>query len=258
VLRIGTSGWQYRDWRRAVYGGSPTARWLGLYAQMFATVEVNSTFYRLPGEGTLGKWATATPEDFCFALKTSRYLTHIKRLRDPVEPVRRFRERLVELGAKLGCVLVQLPPTLVRDDARLTDTLDAFAAELPGIRVAFEPRHDSWHHDEVYDALASRDAALCWWDRRGKRGPLVKTASWIYVRFHAGRALPLPCYGNHALVRWCERIVEHAGDAVDGYVYFNNDHRACAPRNAAQLGRIAGRVGVAVSRLPATAPSTAA
>src|SRR5687768_884172 len=125
MLHIGTSGWQYRDWRRPVYGGAPTARWLDLYSQLFATVEVNSTFYRLPGEGTLGKWAAGTPDDFCFAVKVSRYLTHIKRLREPEDPVRRFRERLVELGPKLGCVLVQLPPNLVCDDARLVDTLDA-------------------------------------------------------------------------------------------------------------------------------------
>src|SRR5581483_1556685 len=230
MLHIGTSGWQYADWRRAFYRGLPTARWLEAYSSAFATVEVNSTFYRLPGEGTLGKWAAATPDDFVFVIKASRYLTHIKRMAEPRQPVALLAERTAELGSKLGPILVQLPPSLRRDERRLEALLAAFEKATPGARVAFEPRHDSWHAEPVYEILRRHDAALCWWDRDGQRGPLERTASWIYLRLHQGRASPSPCYGSDALKTWSERILEHSSPDVDGYVFFNNDHRACAPR----------------------------
>ena len=257
MLWIGTSGWQYDDWRHAFYEGLPTARWLDAYSSTFATVEVNSTFYRLPAEGTLAKWARATPGDFCFVIKASRYMTHIKRLQGAADTARRLHERTSELQSKLGALLVQLPPTMRRDDARLLDTLDAFRALTGNVRVAFEPRHDSWHVDPVYDLLASHDAALCWWDRTGTRGPLVKTASWIYTRLHEGTARPRPCYGADALARWCDRIEEAAGATPEGYVFFNNDPCACAPRNAVQFGRQAQKRGMSVSRLPRATPPTA-
>jgi uncharacterized protein YecE (DUF72 family) len=257
MLWIGTSGWQYADWRHAFYGGLPTPRWLEAYSSTFATVEVNSTFYRLPAEGTLTRWAESTPADFCFVVKASRYMTHIKRLQGSRETALRLHERTAELGPKLGAILVQLPPTMRRDDARLEDTLDAFADVTGGVRVAFEPRHDSWHDDAVYSLLASRNAALCWWDRLGRRGPMVKTASWIYLRLHEGKASPMPCYGPDALARWAERLLEHAGASPDGYVFFNNDPHACAPRNAVQLGRRLATRGAAISRLPRATPPTA-
>jgi uncharacterized protein YecE (DUF72 family) len=257
VLWVGTSGWQYRDWRDAFYEGLPTSRWLEVYGRAFATVEVNSTFYRLPAQGTLRKWASGTPDDFCFVVKASRYLTHIKRLQGAPDAVRRLHERTTELGPKLGAVLIQLPPTMRRDDVRLSDALTAFSERTGGVRVAFEPRHESWHDDAVYELLASRDAAWCWWDRQGTKSPLVQTASWIYLRLHEGRATPAPCYGADALDRWCDRIGEIAGDAPDGYVFFNNDHCACAPRNAVQFGRRAASRGMTVSRLPRATPPTA-
>lgn len=248
MLRVGTSGWQYRDWKQAFYDGLPASRWLEAYASVFATVEVNSTFYRLPSEGTLEGWARATPDDFRFAVKASRYLTHVKRLRDPVDPVRRLQKRLRELGGKCGPVLVQLPPSLRRDDHLLDEALRALAAGAPGVRVAFEPRHDSWHDDTVYGLLADHDVALCWWDRAGRRSPLVTTASWIYLRLHEGVASPAPCYGQRALDSWAKLLLERCGRGADGYVYFNNDHRACAPHNALRLAKAAGRRGLVASR----------
>ncbi len=156
---VGTSGWQYRDWRGRLYPeGLAQARWLEHYADRFATVESNNAFYRLPEPGTFAAWAERTPPGFVMAVKASRFLTHIKRLRDPEEPVGRLMDRARHLGAKLGPVLLQLPPTLKADPAALDRTLRAFPA---GTRVAVEPRHDSWWTDEVRDLLGEHGAALC-------------------------------------------------------------------------------------------------
>jgi uncharacterized protein YecE (DUF72 family) len=245
TLWIGTSGWQYRDWRAAFYPARlPTARWLEHYATRFATVEVNSTFYRLPVARSFVEWRDRTPDGFVFAVKASRYLTHVKRLADPEQPIRTFMERAGGLGSKLGPVLVQLPPNLRVDVGRLAATLDAFPR---GVRIAVEPRHESWDCDEVVDLLHDRDAALCLADRRGPVGPLHATATWAFVRLHAGRARPEPCYGRRALATWVDRIVELYGPSVDGYVYCNNDTHACAVRNADELVGIAARAGLDVA-----------
>lgn len=241
MLRVGTSGWQYDDWRGAFYPpGVPVRRWLEEYAAHFPTVEVNNTFYRLPRREAFADWAARVPDGFCFALKASRYLTHVRRLREPREPVQRLLDAAGALGDRLGPVLLQLPPTLPVDVHALDATLRAFPRD---VRVAVEVRHDSWHTEEVYDRLATHDAALCLWDRGNRHGPVVRTASWCYLRLHEGRATPHPCYGRTALRSWAARLEEQWGDgadAPDGYVYFNNDPGACAPRNAATFTRCAG------------------
>lgn len=237
TLRVGCSGWQYRDWRGAFYpAGAPTRTWLEHYSEVFSTCEINSSFYRLPDRDTFVRWAHAVPADFCFAVKASRYLTHVRRLATPREPVGRLVRAASGLGDRLGVVLLQLPPTLPRDDARLRDTLARFP---PGLRVAVEPRHPSWFDDPVYALLERADAALCLTDRRSRPGPLVRTASWCYVRLHEGRASPAPCYGRTALQGWVDRIAALHGDEADGFVYFNNDPQACAPRNAGTFRRLA-------------------
>jgi len=151
------------------------------------------------------------------------------------------------LKHKLGPVLLQLPPNLAAEPARLKETLDRFPSRT---RVAFEPRHNSWFTDEVYDVLAARNMALCLTDRLGKRGPIVRTADWYFLRFHEGSARPHPCYGDRALATWAERLVEHWAKAADGYVFFNNDHRACAVRNAARFAVLADRTGLKPTRAP--------
>lgn len=247
-LHVGTSGWQYRDWRDAFYpAGLPARRWLEHYAHEFATVEANSPFYRLPERSTFEQWAANTPPGFTVAVKASRYLTHVRRLRDAGPPVRLLLERAEGLGPKLGPVLVQLPPTMRCDTGRLAATLDAFPS---GVRVAVEPRHESWHTDAVYELLAARDAALCLWDRLGRHGPLPSTANWCYLRLHEGRAQPRPCYGRAALASWVERLTERWGPSPDGYVYFNNDPGACAVRNARTFVRIAQAAGIALAPVP--------
>ncbi|NUT37090.1 MAG: DUF72 domain-containing protein, partial [Hamadaea sp.] len=172
MLLIGTSGWQYRDWRGRFYPDRlPQSRWLEHYAEHFATVEVNNAFYRLPERRTFAAWRERTPGDFCVAVKMSRYLTHIKRLSGPAEPVARFLGRADALGDRLGPVLLQLPPTLRADADALDAVLRRFAAADTAsrrVRVAVEPRHDSWWTAEIRRILERHGAALCWADRGGR------------------------------------------------------------------------------------------
>ena len=247
-VRIGTSGWQYRDWRGRFYPQSaPVRAWLEAYADAFATVESNNAFYRLPERATFEDWARRTPDDFIMAVKVSRFLTHIKRLAEPEEPVQRFLDRAGGLGSKLGPALIQLPPQFRADAGRLRAALDAFP---PSVRVAVEFRHPSWFSEEVRSILADRGAALCLADRRGPRTPIWRTADWTFVRFHEGRARPRPCYGRAALASWARRLAEHWDAADDVFAYFNNDHRACAPRDAARFARQCERVGLRPTRTP--------
>jgi uncharacterized protein YecE (DUF72 family) len=245
---IGTSGWQYRDWRGRFYAAdTPVRAWLEAYAARFATVESNNAFYRLPEQRTFEDWARRTPDDFVMAVKVSRFLTHIKRLADPEEPVDRFLSRSRGLASKLGPVLIQLPPQLHRDAGRLEATLDEFPA---GIRVAVEFRHPSWFTDEIRAILVDHAAALCLADRRRPLTPIWRTADWTYVRFHEGRARPRPCFGRVALATWARRLAETWSPDEDIYAYFNNDHRACAPRDAARFARQCARVGLRPTRTP--------
>ena len=247
TIWIGTSGWQYRDWRPAFYADRlPPGRWLEYYAGRFATVESNNAFYRLPASEVFAGWADRTPEDFVMAVKVSRFLTHIKRLREPEEPVTRFLERARHLGRKLGPVLLQLPPQLKADRGRLVETLAQFP---PDVRVAVEFRHPSWFTDSIRSVLEAHGAALCHADRRGPRTPLWRTTDWTYLRFHEGLAKPRPCYGRAALAAWARRLADGFVDA-DAFVYFNNDPRGCAVANAIEFAATVRRVGLEPSRVP--------
>ncbi len=183
-------------------------------------------------------WRDQTPPGFVMAVKVSRYLTHVRRLRDPAEPVGRLVERAAGLGDRLGPYLLQLPPTLRADADRLDACLRAFPR---GARVAVEPRHESWWTDEVRTVLERRSAALCWADRRGHPvTPLWATAPWGYLRLHEGTASPRPSYGRTALSTWLDRITAAWPAAHhDVYVYFNNDAGGAAVRNARTLRRLA-------------------
>lgn len=241
TVLVGTSGWQYADWREVLYpAGLPQSRWLRRYAECFDTVENNNAFYRLPTPENFGRWREETPEGFVMAVKASRFLTHIKRLKDPEEPVERLLRSARGLRERLGPILLQLPPTLRADPGRLDRCLRRFPAR---VRVAVEPRHESWWTDEVRDVLARRGAALCWADRLGHPlTPLWRTADWAYVRFHEGAARPWPSYGDRALRSWVERV---PGEA---YVYFNNDPGGAAVRDAARFAALAREAGLPVSR----------
>ena len=243
MIVLGTSGWQYRDWRGRFYPEKlAQAKWLEHYATRYCTVEINNAFYMLPKLETFEKWRERTPDGFCFAVKMSRYLTHIKRLKEPAEPVDRFLRHASGLGPKLGPVLLQLPPSLRADAALLGAVLDLFP---DSVRVAVEPRHDSWWTPEIRAVLEKHDAALCWADRLGRPlTPLWRTADWGYLRLHEGRANPRPRYGATALRTWVRRVAEAFGAQPPVYTYFNNDPGGAAIVDADAFGRYAARAGI--------------
>jgi len=249
TLYIGTSGWQYDHWKELFYPrGLPLTDQLPYYAERFQTVESNNAFYRLPERRTFETWARRTPDDFVMAVKVSRYLTHIKRLKDPAEPVERFLSRAAGLGSKLGPALLQLPPHLQVDLGRLRETLEQFP---PHARLAVEFRHESWWNDEVRGLLENHGAALCLADRYRPLGPLWATADWSYVRFHSGGAQPRGCYGREALAEWVKRIAERWPAEAHVFAYFNNDGHGCALRDAITFAELASNAGLRPTRVPA-------
>jgi uncharacterized protein YecE (DUF72 family) len=237
AILVGTSGFDYKDWRGTFYPRLiKSSERLAFYAEQFDTVELNVTFYRMPAASAFRGWRDAVPEGFVFSVKASRYLTHIKRLVDARPSVEYLMERAGELGDRLGPILLQLPPSLEIDLERLDKTLEAFGNE---VRVAVEPRHKSWFVPELCDVLRQYNAAFVLADRNGPITPLWATSGWFYLRMHQGLARPRPCYGEAALRSWVRRIGELPdGVGRTGYVYFNNDHGACAPRNAVTFDRL--------------------
>jgi uncharacterized protein YecE (DUF72 family) len=248
ALLIGASGWQYKHWRETFYPkGVPQKSWLEFYAQRFQTVELNNSFYRLPPAETFAQWAARTPPDFIVGVKASRYLTHIKRLKEPKEPVTRFMQHAGSLGKKLGPVLVQLPPTLKKDATALRETLGYFPRN---VRVTVEFRHDTWFDDEIKDMLTEFGAALSLADRGAEPiTPLWKTADWGYVRWHMGLTNPIPCYSRRNMRDWAARIADIWGPDADVYAYFNNDPRACALRDAYVFAEEAEKAGLMPTRV---------
>jgi uncharacterized protein YecE (DUF72 family) len=239
-LRVGTSGWQYRDWRGVLYPpGLAQREWLEYYASRYGTVENNASFYRLPSYETFAGWRARTPDGFVMAVKASRYLTHVRRLRDPAEPVERLLRAAAGLGDRLGPVLLQLPPNLPADPGALGDSLREFA-RFPGTRVAVEFRHPSWWTAETQQVLERHGAALCWADRlEVPVTPLWRTTDWGYLRFHEGAAQPWPRYGAQALQGWALRTARAWPGDADVFVYFNNDQGGAAVHDAAAFAAIA-------------------
>ena len=236
TFAVGTSGFAYDHWIGRYYPrGLARLRWLEFYAQTFSTVELNVTFYRMPKATAFEGWRDAVPEDFRFAVKASRYLTHVRRLKDPRGPVEFLMDRVSRLGGRLGPVLLQLPPDMRVEVDRLDATLEAFGDR---VQVAVEPRHPSWFTDEIRGLLTAHGAALCLVDRRGLRTPTWTTAPWAYLRFHEGRAYPPSCYGRVALKSWADRLIARRPRWRDGWVYFNNDAHGCAVRNAVEFDRL--------------------
>ncbi|MFF0492210.1 DUF72 domain-containing protein [Nocardia sp. NPDC004068] len=250
TLFVGTSGWQYRDWRDVLYpAGLPQRLWLEQYAAGFATVESNNAFYRLPSREVFAAWRERTPGDFVVAVKASRFLTHIKRLREPEEPVRRLLDHAAGLGDRLGPVLLQLPPTLQVDAGLLDECLACFPS---AVRVAVEPRHESWWTPAVREVLERRRATLCWADVRAKPvAPLWRTAEWGYLRLHSGREQHPPRYRKQVLATWVERLAAEWDDRHDVFVYFNNDPGGAAVHDAVVFARLAAEAGATVTRTPA-------
>jgi uncharacterized protein YecE (DUF72 family) len=238
-IRIGCSGWNYGDWRERFYPkGLPARLWLEHYAGTFDTVEVNNTFYRLPQRSAVDNWVRQTPRGFVFAVKASRYLTHIKRLTDMEQGVRRYYERIEPLvdSPKMGPVLWQLPANFRRDDERLRGALE----QLPSGRHCFEFRHGSWFCDDVYRLLRRHRVALVIGDSPERPFQSHEmTATWTFVRFHYGHRGRNGNYSKRELEKWAERIRDWR-KRVEVYAYFNNDWQGYAVENALELKRLLG------------------
>jgi len=235
IDRIGCSGWNYASWRHGVFYPErcPPRRWLRYYAERFDTVEVNATFYRLPTVKAVQGWVEQTPPDFVLTIKMSRYVTHVKRLRDLPPSLELFYSRLAPLlgTPKLGPMLWQLPPTFRRDDDRLAAAL----ALLPPGRHAFEFRHESWFRPEVMELLRAHGAALVIGDRPEVHAFQTHelTADWTFVRFHSGTRGRRGNYSESELREWADRI--RSWPVRETFVYFNNDWEGFAPANALRL-----------------------
>ena len=234
-IRIGCSGWNYQHWRNGVFypPRCPARLWLEFYARHFDTVEVNATFYRLPRRDAVARWVEQTPAEFLFAVKASRYLTHLKRLTDLDQGLRRFYERIEPLveSPKLGPLLWQLPGNFHRDDERLAEALDL----LPPGRHCFEFRHESWFADEVYEVLRRHGVALVIGDTPTRPFQTHElTADWTFIRFHHGTRGRHSNYSERELEEWAQRIERWARTA-DIYAYFNNDRNGYAVRNGLWL-----------------------
>jgi uncharacterized protein YecE (DUF72 family) len=235
-VHVGCSGWNYDDWRGRLYPeGLGKPRWLGRYAELFDTVEVNSTFYRLASRNAVARWVEATPPEFVFAAKASRYLTHVRRLRDVGQGIERYYERIQPLAesAKLGPIVWQLPATFQRDDDALGGLLDI----LPEGRHCFEFRHESWFKPAVYELLSSAGAALVIADH--PKWPFQArelTTDWTLVRLHHGRRGRRGNYSEREIDEWARRLTQWRRRA-EAFVYFNNDWEGFAVSNAVSLKR---------------------
>jgi uncharacterized protein YecE (DUF72 family) len=235
AVRVGCSGWSYKDWRGLVYPTAlPSRRWFEHYATLFDTVEINNTFYRLPAASTVEAWAAQAPPGFVYAVKVGQFGSHRKKLLDAVSWLPRHLERATLLGSHLGPNLVQLPPRWRRDTGRLEEFLHAAPK---GLRWAVEVRDASWLHDDVYGVLEAHGAALAVHDLL-EGHPWIRTTDWAYVRFHGPNAVAAPYqgrYGPGGLRKPTARIAAWIEEGVDVYAYFNNDWDANAVHDAAWL-----------------------
>ncbi len=230
---IGTSGWHYKHWVGNFYPERlPSSRMLAEYIQHFNTVELNNTFYKLPTQNGLLTWRESTPPDFRFAVKGSRFLTHMKKLNNAEDGLKRFLDAVDVLAPKLDTILFQLPP---KWEINL-DRLAAFLALLPHCyRYAFEFRHPTWNTSETYKLLAKHNAAYCIFDLAGYLSPLEITADFSYIRLHGPGGKYQGSYSDAALRKWASTIAEWSKKLAAVYIYFDNDDSGYAPRDALRL-----------------------
>jgi uncharacterized protein YecE (DUF72 family) len=241
--RTGTSGWEYRHWAGSFYPKhQPRDRWLEFYAELFDTVELNNSFYRLPEADTFATWARRVPDGFAFAVKASRYLTHVRRLKEPAEPLERFWTRAVRLGDRLGPVLYQLPPRWRPDRERLAAFLEALPAGRP---QALEIRDRRWYGRQLTVQLADAGVALCLHDMEGSATPAVPVGPFVYVRFHGSGARYGGRYSSQRLTAWAARITDWVASGLAVWAYFNNDIGGHAIRDADRLRAMVSRRGAA-------------
>jgi uncharacterized protein YecE (DUF72 family) len=233
IARVGCSGWQYKHWRGDFYPPDvPISRWFEHYADHFDTVEINNTFYRLPETETFVSWRERAPRRFLFSVKASRFLTHMKKLKEPEEPIERLFSRIRALGGHLGPVLYQLPPGWKLDRERLEHFLQA----LPkGVRHVLEFREPSWYADDVSAMLERYGVARCLHDMKGSSTGREQRGPFVYVRFHGPSGTYSGGYPTDRLKRWAGWLNEQRAAGCDVFVYFNNDVGGHAPRDAVTL-----------------------
>jgi uncharacterized protein YecE (DUF72 family) len=237
-FRVGTSGYQYDHWKGVFYpAGLAKSRWLDYYSGHFDTVEINNSFYHLPPESSFDQWRKQAPPGFVYALKFSRYATHMRKLKDPAEPIKRFLGVAEKLSNHLGPILAQLPPRWRANPGRLSDFLRAVPASR---RWALEFRNRTWLCEEVYAILRKHNAALCVHDLI-ENHPAPVTADWIYMRFH-GTAGHAGNYSTRQIKTEAEKICELLAQGLDVFVYFNNDVHGYALANALELRRFVGKM----------------
>ena len=242
-IYIGTSGWSYDHWHGVIYphGIYPRDR-LPYYAQRFQTVELNSSYYRWPGDSSFRSWRSRFPDGFCLSIKAPGSLTHVQRLYKPERWLQRIQKSLLLLGDRLGILLVQLSPFQMYDYARLK----YFLEQLPrGLRVCLEFRHPSWHQDSVFELLEQHRTAYCVMSGAHLPCLLRATADFVYVRLHGPDTHHLysGSYSDNDLDWWAERILEWSRQGRDVFVYFNNDGEGHAVRNADTLKTLVSRKG---------------
>jgi uncharacterized protein YecE (DUF72 family) len=232
-IRIGTSGWHYKHWVGTVYPPRwPASKMLAWYQEHFDTVEINNSFYRLPPESAVEEWRSSTPDNFVFAVKGSRFLTHMKKLKDPVAGLEKFFSRADLLKEKLGPILFQLPPNFPVNVERLDEFLNA----LPKWhRYAFEFRNETWNNAEILQILRRRNVAYCPFHLAGYQSPIEITADFTYVRLHGPGGKYQGSYDDDALRTWARRIKTWRKDLAAVYVYFDNDDSGYAAKNALRL-----------------------
>lgn len=237
-LRIGTSGWAYPHWAGTFYPSDlPDSEWLSYYAERFTSVELNNSFYQLPAAATLEHWRNTVPAEFTFAVKASRYITHMKKLNDPKDTVPRFLRRMDMLGPKLGPVLFQLPPRWGCNPERLHHFLTSLPA---GYRYAFEFRDPSWFCEPVEELLESFGAGFCIYDLAGLQSPATVTGNLAYVRLHGPGDAYQGSYDEHALSAWAAMLQRWCAGGRDVYCFFDNDEAGYAAANAARLHELTG------------------
>ena len=232
--RVGTSGWTYDSWRGPLYPQAlPKSQWLRFYGSQFATTEINASFYRTPSLDAVKSWRQQTPADFIFAWKASKFITHWKRLKaNSASSIALMQTRLRPLGPKLGIVLFQLPANFRKDSARLNCFLDLLPKRY---RYAFEFRNKDWYADDIFDILRNRDVALCVSDHADAPAPWITTARHIYIRAHGPSGRYRGSYPGATLKSWAGTISAWRRQGHDIFVYFDNDQKAAAPKDARRL-----------------------
>lgn len=244
-IRIGTSGWSYYHWKKIFYPeGLANTKWLQYYSNYFNTVELNSSFYKLPKKQSIVNWANKTPDKFVFSVKASRFITHIKRLTDIKESLETFLDAISNLGNKLGPILFQLPSNFIKDTATLNGFADLLSSDY---QYVIEFRHPSWFDDEIFSILHEKNIAVCISSSPAAGGSSPNfpysetiTANFVFIRMHGSTQLYGSKYNPSEMNSWAKKIKKWHKQNLNTYIYFNNDSFGYAIQNAVELNELLG------------------